>query len=125
MSKAISSCLIIAGLINFFPVLGVFSTTVLSNAYGIPEPQGNLAILLQHRALLFGILGAIIIASVFKKHLQTTAVLAGLVSTIGFIGIAVMAGSYGDKIQSVIVADVVAVVLLVLVVILKIKTSDV
>ena len=67
MSKAISSCLIIAGLINFFPVLGVFSTTVLSNAYGIPEPQGNLAILLQHRALLFGILGAIIIASVFKN----------------------------------------------------------
>jgi hypothetical protein len=108
----VSVLLIAAGLINFIPVAGILSAEILASAYGIQAPEGDLLILLRHRALLLGILGALIIISAFRRHLQPAAILAGLVSMLGFVALALGAGEYGTEIRKVVIIDVLALVAL-------------
>ena len=54
MTKAITLCLIIVGLINLAPVLGVLSAQRLEQGYDILLPSNELIVLMRHRALLFG-----------------------------------------------------------------------
>ena len=85
MERFISAILIIVGLTNLLPVIGVISAESLASLYGFATLQGDLLILMRHRALLFGILGAFIIYSAFRRELQPSAILMGLVSMLGFI----------------------------------------
>jgi len=124
MERIISALLVVVGLINFLPILGVLSAEALANGYGINPPRGDLLILMRHRALLFGIVGALIISSAFLRHLQVVAVIAGFVSMTGFLLLAFTAGGYGEKIHSIVIADIVALVLLLIVVALRLSRSD-
>lgn len=124
MERIISILLIVVGLVNFLPVFGIVSAAALSKAYGIDLPQGDLLILMRHRALLFGIVGALIISSAFFRHLQVAAMVAGFISMVGFLILAFTADGYGDKIQSVVVADIVATLLLLVAIGLKLSTSN-
>ena len=119
MERVVSALLVIVGLINFLPVAGVLSVEILANAYNIPQPEGDLLILMRHRAVLFGILGAIIIVSAFRRHLQTTATLAAFISMLGFIGLCLASGKYGEKIYNVMLVDIAGCVLLAVVVFLR------
>ncbi len=104
----ISALLVTAGLINFVPVAGVLSADILASAYVIQAPEGDLLILLRHRALLLGILGALIFVSAFRRHLQPAAILAGLVSMLGFIAFTLASGEYGTELRGVVIMDVTA-----------------
>ncbi len=112
MEKIITALLILVGAINFYPVIGVLSAQALTNLYQIDAQSGDLLILLRHRAVLFGLLGAFIIYSAFKPELQWLAIVFGLVSMLSFIVIAFLVGDYGAGIRKVIIADVLALVLL-------------
>lgn len=106
--RTISGLLILVGLVNGLPVAGVLSADVLADAYGIAAPAGDLLVLMRHRALLLGILGTIIIVSAFRRHLQPTAIAAGLLSMLGFVALAVAQGEVGAMLHKVVVIDVVA-----------------
>ena len=110
LERAISAVLVIVGLINFLPVIGVSSAEVLATLYGIPALDGDLLVLMRHRAVLFGALGGLIIASAFRRHLQPVAIIAGLFAMLGFVALALMAGDIGAKIQNVMWVDVFALV---------------
>ena len=58
--------LLIAGVIHLLPLPGVLGTGNLARLYGITVSDPNTAILLQHRALLFGILGALLAVPVMS-----------------------------------------------------------
>ena len=124
MERVISALLILVGLINFAPVFGVVSGQALSNAYGIAIPEGDLLILLRHRALLFGIVGALIVSSAFFRELQVAAMLAGMVSMCGFLVLAFGAEGYGEKIHSVVIADVAGTALLAVAIVLRVFYSN-
>lgn len=123
MERWISALLVVVGLINFGPVMGVVSAQVLADAYGIAPPDGDLLVLMRHRALLFGIVGSIILASAYWRHLQPTAIFAAAVSMLGFIGLALASGEYGAKVYNVMLIDGVGIVALVLAVVLRWKES--
>ncbi|MFN9979701.1 MAG: phosphopantetheine adenylyltransferase, partial [bacterium] len=72
----------------------------------------NLEILMRHRAVLFGMLGAFLIYAAFRPGLQLAALIAGAVSVISFVVIAVLVGGYNTGIARVVTADIVAVVCL-------------
>lgn len=108
MEKLIAGTLILVGLINFYPAVGVFSAETLSGLYGIDVQSSELLILLRHRAVLFGLLGAFIIYSAFKPTLQGWAILSGLASMLSFIALALLVGNYGAGIRKVVIADTVA-----------------
>lgn len=100
--------LVLVGLINFFPVIGVTSAERLASLYGIPVTGGDLLILLQHRALLFGVLGSFIIFSAFHGPLRRAAVAMGLVSMLGFIVILLASDEHGAMLSGIAVVDAVA-----------------
>ena len=109
MVHALSTALILlAALINLLPVIGVVSASRLQGLYGIAFEDANLLILMQHRAILFGIVGGLLLVSAFHLPLRTVAVAVGLVSTLSFILIAWLVGGYNAEIRRVLVADVVA-----------------
>ena len=118
MKSFIAAALLVAGLINLAPVIGVISADQLEGMYGIPLANGDLVILMRHRAILFGLLGGLIIYSAFRESLQSLACIAGLISMISFIVLAYAAGGYGEALNKVIVADVIGSVALIAVLIL-------
>ena len=123
MERLIQALLVAVGVVNFLPVAGLLGAETLANAYGIAAPEGDLLILMRHRALLFGIVGALIIASAFRRHLRPAAIAAGSVSMIGFIILALDTG-YGAKISTVVWIDVVASMALVAVAVLHFRASS-
>jgi len=119
MEKLIIALIVVAGLINFYPIVGILSSEMLFNLYKIDSISNDLLILLKHRAILFGLLGGFIIYSAFKPELQIWGIILGLVSMLPFIVIALLTGSYGVGIQKIIIADVIALVSLVISLVLR------
>jgi len=101
----VTAALLLAGLINLAPVIGVISADQLEGMYGISIDNSDLVILMRHRAILFGLLGAFIIYSASRESLQSLACIAGLVSMISFIVLAYASGDYGEALDKVIIAD--------------------
>jgi hypothetical protein len=124
-SKIVSTLLIIVGLINFIPVIGVVSGAGLESMYGVALQDGNLIILMRHRALLFGLLGALIVAAAFRTELWPAAYLAGFVSMLGFIALAYAQGDFGPFIRKIVIADIVASVLLAVAAILPLPNGSI
>jgi hypothetical protein len=104
--------LLVAGLIHLLPIPGVMGASTLARLYGIGVHDPNTAILLQHRALLFGVLGLLMLSAIALPWLRVTAMSVGLFSTASFIVIAVAVGGYNPAIGRVVFADVVASALL-------------
>jgi len=106
----VTALLLVAGVINTIPVIGVISPARLEALYGVPMDDPNLAILMRHRALLFGVLGGFLIAAAFLPALQVGALIAGLVSMVGFLAIALLTGGYSALLRKVVIADIVGIV---------------
>ena len=104
--------LIVVGLINGIPVIGIWSASVLESLYAVGRLDGDLLILMRHRALLFGILGAWIVTAAFRPALRPAAMLAAAISMAGFVVLALIQGSFGEKIQGVVWADLVGLAVL-------------
>jgi hypothetical protein len=104
--------LTVVGIIHLLPLTGVLGVSHLQSLYGVTIDDPNLEILMRHRAVLFGILGAFQIYAAFRPGLQLAALIAGAVSVISFLVIAGMVGGYNAGIARVVTADIVAVVCL-------------
>ena len=104
--QTISAALIcLASLINLGPVVGALSTTRLQALYGISFEEPNLIILMRHRAVLFGIVGALLLASAFHPSLRPAAYAAGFDSMLSFVLIAWLVGGYNQNLRRVIGID--------------------
>ena len=104
--------LLVAGIIHLLPVPGVMGVSTLARLYGIEVNDPNTAILLQHRALLFGVLGVLMLSAIALPWLRVTALAVALFSAASFIAVAIAVGGYNPAIGRVVVADIVASVLL-------------
>ena len=112
MRYLLSAMLTVVGIIHLLPLSGVPSVSRLQSLYGVTITDPNLEILMRHRAVLFGILGAFLIYAAFRPGLQLAALIAGAVSVVSFLVIAGMIGGYNTGITRVVTADIVAVVCL-------------
>ena len=57
---------LVVGLANLLPLVGVLSTVRLQMLYGVSIEDPNLAILMRHRAVLFGIVGTLLLSAAFS-----------------------------------------------------------
>ena len=119
MGKAFTFCLVVVGLINFAPVIGVISAQKLESAYSVTLAGNDLAILLRHRALLFGILGAFILYSAFNPYYQPAAMIMGGVSMVGFALLVLGTGGYNEAVGKVLFIDILGIMFLFAAVVLK------
>jgi hypothetical protein len=105
--------LFIAGVINLLPSVLAFLPDKISKSYGIEMPNQNYELLLRHRAILFGIIGGLMIYSaVAKKHYEVSTVI-GLISMVSFIVLFFLIGKdINSEIKKVMTIDVVGTVIL-------------
>src|SRR5690554_4133328 len=113
MEKVVTGLLVLVGIIHLLPVSGVLGVERLAVLYGISLGEPNIEILMRHRAILFGLLGVLLVYAAFQPPLQTLAIIAGLVSVVSFIAIAWSVGGYNEPIRRVIIADIIALVALI------------
>ena len=107
-----ATALVLVALIHLLPVPGVLGAEMLQRLYGLPVDTPDMALLLRHRAVLFGLLGVGMIASVAWPAWRPAAYVAAFVSVISFLVLAALENPAQPAIHRVIVADVLALVLL-------------
>ncbi len=114
MRYLVSAMLLIVAIIHLLPLVGVLGNDRLSSLYGMDFSEPNLAILMRHRAVLFGLLGGLFLFAAFRPAWQGVAFVAGFVSVTSFLGLAWSTGGYNAQVSRVFTADVVALVCLVI-----------
>ncbi len=113
LSLVTTVALVAAGLIHLLPLAGVLGADKLAALYGIPIAGPDLGVLMRHRAVLFGLIGALCLAAAFHKPLQWAALLVALGSVLAFLALAWSTPGYNAAIGRVVTADLIAAVLLI------------
>ncbi len=103
---------LIAGLINFVPISGVLGDSIIEAAYGIDVSSPELSLLLRHRAVLFGIVGGMLLVAAFRQTLRPAATLCGLISMTSFAILYTLTQPDNDQLLGVLRADLVGILIL-------------
>jgi hypothetical protein len=113
MRYVVTAALIVVGIIHLLPLSGVLGADRLQALYGIAVDEPNLAILMRHRAVLFGLLGGFFVVAAFVPSMQPIAFVLGFLSVFSFLLLAWTTGGYNANVARVVTADIVALVALV------------
>jgi hypothetical protein len=108
MRHLVSATLVIVAIIHLLPLSGAIGSERLASLYGISFDEPNIAILMRHRAVLFGLLGLFMLFAAFAPRFQLAAFVVGFVSVVSFLWLASSVGGYNAAIGRVITADIVA-----------------
>lgn len=114
MRILISAALIIVGVIHLLPLSGVLGNKQLETLYALSFTDPNLSILMRHRAVLFGLLGLFFLLAAFQPQYQPVAFVAGFVSVVSFLWLALDVGGYNAQVARVFRADIIALVCLII-----------
>lgn len=123
MKHFVTVAFVAVGLLHLYPAVGVLGAARLEALYGVPVASADLELLLRHRAVTFGLLGALLIAAAWHAPLRGVALIAGLVSMGAFVVLALPLGVHAPAIARVFWADVVGLLLLVPVGVALYRTS--
>jgi hypothetical protein len=97
---------LLAGLVHLVPSLGALSAARLTQLYGVAIDGPELLLLMRHRAVLFGLLGALLIAAAFVPALRRPVGIAGLVSMLAFVVLFVSSPTEAAALRRVMWVDV-------------------
>lgn len=98
----------VVALVNLAPLVGVLSAARLEALYGVSVASADLEILLRHRAVLFGIVGGLLLAATVRPALRSLAAAAGLVSMLSFVVVTWLVGGYGEALERIVFVDLAA-----------------
>ncbi len=101
--------LIFVSLIHVLPGLGVFGGERLLALYGISPDEPNLQILLRHRAVLFAMLGAGLVWSIFVPAWRPVMVGVSMISMVTFLLIVWLEGNANAALRRAAWIDIVAI----------------
>ena len=101
-----------AGAINILPSILAFLPEKISNSYGIELPNVNFELLLRHRAVLFAIVGGLMVYSAVSKNFYSISVTVGLISMISFIILYFLMNGINPELEKVMKIDLIAVIVL-------------
>jgi hypothetical protein len=113
MRHLVSATLLVAGVLHLLPLSGALGPDQLAALYGVSFGEPNVEILMRHRAVMFGLLGAFLVVAAFRPAFRPAAFVGGFVSVISFLVLARSVGGYNPDIARVFSADIVALACLV------------
>ncbi len=122
--RIITGLYLIVGLINFAPLMGVLGASKLNELYGITELSADMLLLMQHRAVLFGIIGGFILLAAFKPHYRPAASIMGMISMVSFIILSHLSGPVSKQLAKVYWIDIAAIILLVIALLIGRQRSE-
>lgn len=123
MPHAIRALFIVVALVNLLPVSGLLGPARLEALYGLRLEGADLVLLMRHRAVLFGLVGALLGVAAFRPALRPVAAVVGLGSMLSFVALAWPPAAQGVALQRVFWVDVVASLLLVVAIALHVRAS--
>lgn len=100
---------VIAAIINLLPLMGVMGTPQLERMYGVSILGADMAVLMRHRAILFGVVGALLAAAAVMPSLRLTAFLAGMLSMVSFLVFQALEGQTNEALGRVAMVDYVGI----------------
>lgn len=106
--KLITLLLLIVAIIHLLPLSGLLGREHLAALYGILVDNPNLDILLRHRAIMFGLMGAFFATAAFKPYWQPMAFIGASISVVSFLALALTVGDYNAALRQVVLADIIA-----------------
>ena len=110
---ALRLMLLVPAIIHLLPLSGALGAAALTRLYGLDFSSPDLELLMRHRAVLFGMLGVLLLAAAWRPSLRPVALLAGLGSVLSFLVLAQLVAGYGDAVGRIVLADGVALACLV------------
>ncbi len=122
--RTITGLMLVVAVIHLLPISGFFGVEQLASLYEIKIADGNLEILMRHRAILFGILGGFLAYAAFTPAIQPLAFLAAFISVASFFFLSFSVGEFNDAIRKVVIADIVASVSLLGAIVLYVVKSN-
>jgi len=108
MRHVVSLMLVLVAVIHLTPLTGVLGPDRLAALYGLGFDEPNLSLLMRHRAVLFGMVGTLLLLSVVMPALRGAAFLVGFASLVSFLLLAWAGGPYNDSVARVVTVDVAA-----------------
>lgn len=124
MRYLVSASLVLTGIIHLLPLSGAMGAARLAALYGLDFSDPSLALLMRHRAVLFGLLGMFLVVAAFKPSLQPIAFIAAFVSVLSLLLLAWSSGGYNALVGRVVTADLVALAALVLGAVAYVMTTN-
>lgn len=123
MNKLIAALLLVAGIIHLLPLSGVLGAERLAALYGLTFAEPNLLLLMRSRAVLFGLLGALLVAAAWRPAWRPLALAGGLVSVLSFLLLVGTGAGYNAALGRVVQADWVALACLLLALVLHLRAT--
>ncbi len=111
--QIVLAALALVALIHLLPLPGVLGATQLQALYDLDNIDATSLLLLRHRAMMFALFAALLLVAMRNAVLRPIAISLVLLSDIGFLCIALV-GGLPDALMPVVIADVVAIALLVI-----------
>lgn len=110
MRRVVTLALLLVAVIHLLPLSGVLGQARLEALYGIAIDDPSLLLLMRHRAILFGLLGAYLLLAAFVPKMQGTALAMGAISVASFLLLAWSTPGTNPGIARIVAADLVAAV---------------
>jgi hypothetical protein len=85
MKWLVPAMLALVALIHLAPLAGVLGVARMEAAYGVEIAGPDLAVLMRHRAVLFGLLGGFMLVAIFVRALQPWALGIALLAAGAFV----------------------------------------
>ncbi len=98
----------ILALVHFAPAIAAIAPSQLIRLYGISASNKSLIVLLQHRAVLFGIVGALQVFASVRPEVQVFALSVAAISMTTFILICKIHDQVKGPLRKIILTDVLA-----------------
>jgi hypothetical protein len=108
------ACWVLLAAIHVLPAAGLVFASLRHRLYGV-DPSGDIAILLAHRALIFGAIVVMSLAAAIFETWRPTAALVVSVSVIGFLIVYMLDGSPAGPLRQIALVDGAALLLLAIV----------
>lgn len=109
---AFALALVGSAFIHLMPLLGLLSVEVLQRLYGLSGLDSTTILLLQHRATVFGLMGAMLLIAIVRPGWRAPSLALVGSSDLIFLLLALRASPLGAELTRVAIYDVISLVLL-------------
>ena len=115
---------LLAAIVNIAPAIGALSDEIVVQLYAVQIHSTEISLLLRHRAVLFAIIGGLLLAAAVMEDLRTTAGLAGLSSMSAFMLLLVVTGAENARLTQVALIDSAATLVLLTAFVAHLKSTQ-
>ena len=117
-------CLLGSAVIHILPLAGLPGAAALMRLYGLSEVDASTALLLQHRALMFGLLGGGLLVAIRYPNWRLPLISIVLASDLGFLLLGALHWPLNDALHRVAMFDVASIVFLLVAAISLARAKD-